>query len=285
MIELSEHYHTVTIPARVRKPRDKNVVENSVGFASTYIIAALRNQIFYSLDDMNNAVMEKAIELNDEPFTKKEGSRHLLFDSEERIHLLPLPPRQFQLFERARAKVAPDYHVQFDKCFYSVHPKHIGEEVRIKASADTVMILLPSGEEIARHPRGVFKGQQMTEPSHIPPMHQEILGWSGDSFRAEARRIGDNTHALIDRILSSRQYEVQSYKVCRGVLNLKNRVGARILEIAAGEALGSGIISYKGIKAIAETIGMDAEDSGTTAREDDSHLFMTHSSEKKEGKP
>ena len=285
MIELSEHYHTVTIPARARKPRDKNVVENSVGFVSTYIIAALRNQVFYSLDDMNNAVMEKVIELNDEPFTKKEGSRRLLFDSEERMHLLPLPPRQFQLFERARAKVAPDYHVQFDKCFYSVHPKHIGEEVRIKASADTVMILLPSGEEIARHPRGAFKGQRVTDSSHIPPMHQEILGWSGDSFRSEARRIGNNTHALIDRILSSRQYEVQSYKICRGVLNLRNRVGARILEIAAGEALDSGIISYKGIKAIAETIGMDAEDSETTAREDDSHLFLTHSTDKKEGKP
>ena len=285
MIELSEHYHTVTIPARARKPRDKNVVENSVGFVSTYIIAALRNQVFYSLDDMNNAVMEKVIELNDEPFTKKEGSRRLLFSSEERMHLLPLPPRQFQLFERARAKVAPDYHVQFGKCFYSVHPKHIGEEVRIKASADTVMILLPSGEEIARHPRGVFKGQRMTDPSHIPPMHQEILGWSGDSFRSEAMRIGNNTHALIDRILSSRQYEVQSYKVCRGVLNLRNRVGARVLEIAAGEALDSGIISYKGIKAIAETIGMDAEDFGTAAREDDSHLFLTHSSDKKEGKP
>ena len=253
MIELSEHYHTVTIPARARKPRDKNVVENSVGFVSTYIIAALRNQVFYSLDDMNNAVMEKV--------------------------------RQFQLFERARAKVAPDYHVQFDKCFYSVHPKHIGEEVRIKASADTVMILLPSGEEIARHPRGAFKGQRVTDSSHIPPMHQEILGWSGDSFRSEARRIGNNTHALIDRILSSRQYEVQSYKICRGVLNLRNRVGARILEIAAGEALDSGIISYKGIKAIAETIGMDAEDSETTDREDDSHLFLTHSTDKKEGKP
>ena len=125
----------------------------------------------------------------------------------------------------------------------------------------------------------------MTDPSHIPPMHQEILGWSGDSFRSEARRIGESTYMLIDRILSSRQYEVQSYKICRGVLNLRNRVGARILETAAGEALDSGIISYKGIKAIAETIGMDAEDSEAVAREDDSHLFLTHSSDKKEEKP
>ena len=91
MIELSEYYHTVTIPARVRKPRDKNVVENSVGFVSTYIIAALRNQVFYSLEEINNAVREMVLELNDEPFTKKEGSRRLLFDNEERMHLLPLP--------------------------------------------------------------------------------------------------------------------------------------------------------------------------------------------------
>ena len=70
------------------------------------------------------------------------------------------------------------------------------------------------------------------------------------------------------------------------MLNLRNRVGARILEAASREALDSGIISYKGIKAIAETIGMDAdEDSGAAGNEDDSRLFLTHSSDKKEGKP
>ena len=51
---------------------------------------------------MNNAVMEKVIELNDEPFTKKEGSMRLLFDREEAPSVAA--PRQFQLFERARAK-------------------------------------------------------------------------------------------------------------------------------------------------------------------------------------
>ena len=278
MIELSEYYRTVTVPARVRKPRDKNVVENSVGFASTNIIAALRNEVFYSLDKMNSAVMEKVIELNDEPFTKKEGSRRILFEQEERIHLLPLPARQFQLFERARAKVAPDYHIQFDKCFYSVHPKHIGDEVSVKASPDSVYIYSLAGEEIARHSRGCFRGQRMTDPEHIPPLHQEILGWSGDSFRSEARRIGRSTYSLIDRILGSRRYEVQSYSICRGVLNLKNKVGKERLEAAAAEALSSGIISYKGIKAIAETIGDDE----TQEEYDDSDLFLTHGKDTKE---
>ena len=218
MVELSEHYGTVTVPARVRKPRDKNVVENSVAFASTYIIAALRNQVFYSLDEINDAVSAKVEELNSEPFTKKEGSRALLFEHCEKECLLPLPSRRFELFERTVAKVAPDYHVQFAKCFYSVHPKYIGEKVQVKADASTVLIYF-HGDEIARHKRCICRGQRSTDLSHIPPAHQEVLSWSGDAFRAEARRIGPFCEVLIDRILGSRQYEVQSYKVCRGVLN------------------------------------------------------------------
>ncbi len=275
MIELSEHYGTVTIPARVRKPRDKNVVESSVGFASTYIIAALRNQIFYSIDEINRIVCEKVDELNAEPFTKKEGSRLLLFEQKEKGCLLPLPSMRFELYERATAKVAPDYHVQFDRCFYSVHPKHIGERVQVRASLDTVMISC-DGEEIARHKRCLFKGQRSTDPSHIPPAHREVLGWSGDKFRAEARLVGPGCEELIDRVLSSRQYEVQSYKACRGILNLKNKVGKPRLELAAKEALSIGIVSYKSVKAIAETIEVPTAGDNPSV-DDESSFFLTHS--------
>lgn len=275
MLELSEYYGTVTVPARVRKPRDKNVVENSVGYASTYIIAAARNQVFYSLAEINNFVFAKVDELNDRPFTKKDGSRTLLFENEEKRCLLPLPSRRFEIYERATAKVSPDYHIVFANCYYSVHPKHIGKKVQVKANATTVIIYLPSGEEIARHPRCLYKGQRSTDPSHVPPAHQEVLGWSGDAFRSEARRIGPECEILIDRILASRQYEVQSYKTCRGILNLKNKVGARRLELAAKEAVSVGILSYKSVKAIAETID-DRELENADAPEDESAFFLTH---------
>ena len=47
--ELAEHYNTAIIPARIRKPKDKPAVEGSVGNISTWIIAALRNEQFFSL--------------------------------------------------------------------------------------------------------------------------------------------------------------------------------------------------------------------------------------------
>lgn len=276
MIELSEYYGTVTIPARVRKPRDKNVVEGTVGFASRNIIAALRNQVFYSIDEINKVIAAKVDELNAEPFTKKPGSRLDLFVLEEKPHLLPMPSRPFELFERATAKVAPDYHVQFDKCFYSVHPKHIGETVKIRASLFDVMITDGSGNVIAKHRRGMLKGQKTTDPEHIPEMHRELLGWSGDRFRSEAGRVGPKTLELIDSVLASRQFEVQAFRVCRGILNLRFRFGRQTLESAAEEAVSAGIRSYKGVKVLVETIDTASPESGEQESVDESSFFVTH---------
>lgn len=54
--ELAEHYGTAVIPARVRTPKDKASAEGTVGNISTWIIAALRNQTFFSLADLNAAI-------------------------------------------------------------------------------------------------------------------------------------------------------------------------------------------------------------------------------------
>ena len=77
--ELSEHYGTAVLPARVRKPRDKGSVESTVGNTSTWIIAALRNQVFFSLSELNTAISVKLEEFNNKPFQKKQ-QRKLLYN-------------------------------------------------------------------------------------------------------------------------------------------------------------------------------------------------------------
>lgn len=94
--EMAEHYGTAIIPARPRKPKDKVFVEGSVGVVSTWILAALRNQQFLSLKELNLAIQEKLTAFNNKPFQKKEGSRAELFQ-EEQLFLLPLPPTPFEL--------------------------------------------------------------------------------------------------------------------------------------------------------------------------------------------
>lgn len=278
MIELAEYYKTAVIPARVRKPRDKNVVEAAVGFATRNIIAALRNQIFYSIDEMNAEIQKKVKELNDTKFAKKDGSRTELFLAMEKSTLLPLPLKPFQLYERTTVKVAPDYHVKFAEGSYSVHPKHIGEELFLKASCNEVFIYTKDGkDELARHKRCLFKGQKRTDPAHIPPAHQEVLGWSGDKFRSEARYVGPNTELLIENVLKSREYEVQAYSACRGILSLKNKYGKSNLEAVAQDAVASHIVSYKSIKALLEMY-IDSKNAEEALSDDfdPNDFFITH---------
>jgi transposase len=60
----AEHYGTAIIPARVRKPRDKAKVENSVLIVERWILAALRNYTFFSLAELNKAIAELLVRLN-----------------------------------------------------------------------------------------------------------------------------------------------------------------------------------------------------------------------------
>lgn len=47
--EMASHYGTAVIPARVRKPRDKAKVEAGVQVVERWILARLRNHVFFSL--------------------------------------------------------------------------------------------------------------------------------------------------------------------------------------------------------------------------------------------
>ena len=88
---MTEHYGTVVMPARVRRPKDKPNAEGAVGVISTWILAALRHQRFFSLAELNEAIADKLAEFNAKPFQKKPGSRLSAFREEEQVMLLPLP--------------------------------------------------------------------------------------------------------------------------------------------------------------------------------------------------
>ena len=94
--ELAQHYNTAIIPARVRTPKDKPNAEGNVGHVSTWITAALRNEQFFSLAELNTAIRKKLKKYNDAPFQKKDGSRQQLFLEDEKPLLMPLPATRRQ---------------------------------------------------------------------------------------------------------------------------------------------------------------------------------------------
>ncbi len=110
--EMAEYYGTVVMPARVRRPKDKPNAEGAVGIISTWILAALRHQKFFSLAELNEAIADKLFEFNAKPFQKKVGSRQSAFLEEEQALLLPLPRTHYELATWKLATVQFNYHVK-----------------------------------------------------------------------------------------------------------------------------------------------------------------------------
>jgi transposase len=248
--EMSEHYGTAVIPARVKTPKDKATVEGTVGIISTYILAALRNERFFSLRELNEAIREKLHTFNHKPFQKKDGSRASAF-AEERAFLLPLPVRAFEMAEWKIATVQYDYHICVDERFYSVPYEYIKQKVDIRTTRNVVEVFFESNR-ICSHVR--LTGNQerrSTQETHMPPNHQQYIQWNGEKFREWAGKIGENTAAVIEVTLSGYKVEQQGYKNCMALLKLADKYTPERLEAACAKALTyTSRPNYKNIQTI-----------------------------------
>ena len=150
--EMAEHYGTAIIPARIRAPKDKPNAEGSVRNVSTWITAALRNEQFFSLSELNTAIREKLKHFNSANFQKKESSRQSLFLGEEKPLLMPLPATRFESAVWKQATVQFNYHVAADKMYYSVPYQYIRDKVDVRLTGQTVEIFY-NNERIASHKR------------------------------------------------------------------------------------------------------------------------------------
>lgn len=252
--ELAEHYNTAVVPARVRRPKDKSSAEGTVGVVSTRVIAALRNRKFFSLDELNRAIRQKLDEHNKTPFTKREGSRYSVFQSQEKAFLHKLPTAQFELAQWKVATVQYNYHISVEKMQYSVPYEYIKQKVDVRLTKNMVEVFynqnrIASHRRLCGHP-----GQYSTVEAHMPEDHQKYLQWDGERFVRWAERIGPATAITIKGILASHKIQQQGYKSCMGLLKLADKYSVARLENACVKALQfTPQPSYKSIQNILVT--------------------------------
>lgn len=238
---LIKHYGTVVLPARVRKPRDKPTVENSVTQAYRWLLAPLRNQKFFALPEFNKALWGRVAKFNDRPMAPpREGSRRSLFEAVERAALKPLPAEPYVLGEwRLRCRVNVDYHIAIDRRYlYSVPYALVHKEVDAFLTPGCVQIYY-RGERVASHPRLSGQTRESTYPEHMPPAHSAIARRTPDWVREEAARIGVAAREYIERLLTGRDHIEQGVRSCLGILRLAGKYPDRI-EAACQRALVAG---------------------------------------------
>lgn len=262
--DMARHYHTTIIPARAGKPRDKGADENMVGNVSRRIIAALRNRQFFSIHEINLAMSELLLKFINRSFQKMAGNRRAAFEQIDKPCLQPLPATQYEYAEWKETKVQFNYHVDYDGFFYSVHHSYINKPCSIRATVRMIEIFIGS-ERVAAYPRNynTFK-RYVTLPDHMPEGHRAVSGWNSERFLNWAEKIGPSTREFIKRILESREYPVQTYRACMGIMRFSKSYSEEIMENASRKALERNTCSYKYfsliLKQVTQIIAEDSDE-------------------------
>lgn len=266
--EMAEHYGTAIIPCRVRAPKDKSSVERSVGIISTWILAALRNQQFFSLSELNRAIRMELGKLNNRPFQKKPGSRSSVFLEQEQPMLIPLPAIPYELASWKIATVQYNYCITVEKMHYSVPYEYIKQKVDVRITKTIVEVFF-KGNRVCSHPRlHGYPGQYSILEEHMPEKHRQYAKWNGERFLEWAERIGPNTKIIVKSFLTAHRVEQQGYKSCMALLKLSDKYSVPRLEAACKKALTyTPNPNFKSVQTILQT-GQDRTEPAIAATND-----------------
>lgn len=254
--DLSTFYNIAVMPARVRKPKDKAKVEAGVQLVQRWILAALRNRTFFSLDELNQAISGLLTKLNAKPFRKIAGSRESLFTELDKPALDPLPTAQYQYSEWIYVRLGMNYHAQIGDHFYSAPYQLRKEKLDARLTALTVEFF-HQHKRVASHMRDDKRGYSTT-PEHMPKAHKDFAEWTPKRLISWAAQTGESTAALVHTILASKVHPQQGFTSCMGVISLSKKYGAERVEAASKRLLAIGGGNYTSLKSILAN-GLDSK--------------------------
>lgn len=267
------HYNCVIDPARPHKPQDKGLVENAVRWVYQNIFYPLSKQTFFSLHQLNEAILPLLEQYNAKKLQNRDLSRRQLFVELEQSVLQPLPAQPYIIRYYRRAKVQKISHIFLsdDKCYYSVPYTHIGKQVEVQYNKHIVEIYY-NHIRLASHHRSQGKGHYITNMKHMPSSHQVYNDWSLDYFVKRATTIGPHTVSYIERLIKEYKYPEQAYKQAQGILAFKKHYGHDRLE----KACKRGLYYSRSLYRIIETILKNDLDLQQDLYEEVAHHIQPH---------
>lgn len=215
--DFAEHYNTTILPARAYRPTDKAVVENTIKIVYTRIYAKLRDQVFYSIENLNTAILTTLEEHNNQIITGKDYSRRQHYENLEKGVLLSLPNMRYEFKKQLHATVDKNGHValSLDRHYYSVPYRFIGKKVKLMFTNYNVEIFY-NYERVAIHKRVQSPFKYTTDKEHLPPAHRFVAELEPDKLLTIAADIHRDVRLYITKILAQKQHPDHLNKVCLG---------------------------------------------------------------------
>lgn len=248
---LADYYGVIVLPARVRKPKDKPLVENAVfNAAERELIGKMHDKKFYSFSDLSDFVSDINDKFNLKNFSKKDGSRKSVFIEEDLVAMKPLPKTPYELVTFKLAKVSNNYHIEYKGFYYSVPHAYIAKTVELRVNSKTVQIYYEN-LKIAEHIRLFGKGgRYSTQKEHMPNNHLEM---SKDKLISWGNSIDDSVGKFLAKYFSRIPIEEQGYKGATGIISLARKNKSLLLK-AIIEANEYESYTYKTVKVIFERL-------------------------------
>lgn len=234
--EFAKHYGCAVLAARPRHPRDKPKVEGAVLLVQRWILARLRNRQFFSLGELNAAIAELLLDLNQRPFKKLPGCRRSAFELLDAPALRPLPATRYAIGRWKTVKVNIDYHVEFEGHYYSVPHRLVGAKLDVRVTG-SLLECFASNQRVAGHAVSAVRGDFTTVAEHMPASHRAHREWTPAKLIAWGQRIGVSTAAVVTWQLERRPHPEQGYRACLGLLALVRKYSAERLEAACTRAM------------------------------------------------
>jgi transposase len=251
---LAEHYGFLISACPPASPELKGGVESDVKYVKRNFLPLFterqkqRGQTPGLVDELAEELARWNTEVCDTHIVQKVGRMPLeIFEQEELAALSPLPPSRWDPVIFKEASVGPDWRVQFQKAFYSVPYRLIGERVLVMGNSTTVRVY-HRGEELTMHLRATRDWQYVWKKEHAPPQMEQYLAMSTQGLLIWASRLGPSVAEQMQAIFADKA--VDGLRPARALIRLGERYGKDRLEAACRRSLRYGLAGYQSVKNI-----------------------------------
>lgn len=237
-----QHYGTVILPTRPRRPEHKGKVERGVGYVKSN---ALKGRVFGSLAEENAHLRWWEEHVADQRLhgtTRQHVGQS--FIQRERPALAALPPMPFPCFQEGQRAVHRDGHVEVAKAYYAVPEEYIGRQVWVRYDGRLVRVFNQRWDLLATHAQ--LEPGRFSAP--LPGQRERPRGVvrSADYWYGRAKELGAGCAAWAHRLRAERGLE--SIRVLIGLVHLAGRVGTRRLDSACALATQHGALRLQDLR-------------------------------------
>jgi transposase len=253
--EMANHYGCSVLPARPYRAKDKSPVEGQVKLVYSRVYAELRNETFYSLEELNRAVGAKMLAHNRKRMQRLPYSREEHFLAVEKPALRPLPLTDFEIGSKTELKVGMNGFIFFgrDKHYYSVPHIYTGQKVKIIYTR-TLLKVYCNGERIATHTRVFSIGGYTVVEEHLASHAKAYRDRSPDYYIKRGEKAMEELGAVIRKMFETAKVPPETfYRGCDGLIHLEKVTDSGLFKRACETALQYRIYRYAFIKQLVKS--------------------------------